>query len=80
MKKWKMLLIIMMLIAALACLCGCDAYYHKDDSDWVFGTNGSEINIPEYKVEMIKFYLKTIEKKLDKNKYLYQNEVLQEVA
>lgn len=40
----------------------------------------SEINIPEYKVEMIKFYLKTIEKKLDKNKYLYQNEVLQEVA
>ena len=40
----------------------------------------SEINIPEYKVEMIKFYLKTIEKKLDKNKYLYQNDVLQEVA
>ena len=40
----------------------------------------SEINIPEYKVEMIRAFLRTIEKKLDKNKYLYNDEILQEVA
>lgn len=40
----------------------------------------SEINIPEYKVEMIKPYLKTIENKIDKEKYLQETEVLVEAA
>lgn len=40
----------------------------------------SEINIPEYKVEMIKPYLKTIEQEIDKKEYLQANEVLVKVA
>ena len=36
----------------------------------------SEINIPEYKVEHIKPYLKLITEKIDKEKYLQTNEVL----
>ena len=40
----------------------------------------SEINIPEYKIEMIKPYLKTIEYKIDKEKYLQANQTLQKVA
>ena len=40
----------------------------------------SEINIPEYKVEQIKPYLKLITDKIDKEKYLQTDEVLREVA
>lgn len=40
----------------------------------------SEINIPEFKVEYIKPYLKLITDKIDKEKYLQTNEVLREVA
>lgn len=40
----------------------------------------SEINIPEYKVEHIKPYLKLITEKIDKEKYLQTNEVLIKVA
>ncbi len=36
----------------------------------------SEINIPEYKVEMIKSYLKIITTKIDKTKYLQNNQVM----
>lgn len=56
MKKWKLFLIIAMLIAALACLCGCDAYYHADDSDWVFGTNGSVYYAPQDSNWLIKIW------------------------
>ena len=40
----------------------------------------SEINIPEYKVEMIKSYLKLITYKIDKQKYLQDNQIMKEVA
>lgn len=40
----------------------------------------SEINIPEYKVEIIKPYLKTITLKIDKEKYLQSDQVLEEAA
>lgn len=40
----------------------------------------SQINIPEYKIEMIKPYLKLITDKIDKVKYLQTSEVLKEVA
>lgn len=40
----------------------------------------SEINIPEYRVEMIKSILRTIEQKIDKAKYLQTNETLTKVA
>ena len=40
----------------------------------------SEINIPEFKVEQIKPYLKLITDKIDKEKYLQTDEVLREVA
>ena len=40
----------------------------------------SEINIPEYKVEMIKSYLKIITTKIDKTKYLQYNQVMEEAA
>ena len=40
----------------------------------------SEINIPEYKVEMIKPYLKIITTKIDKTKYLQNNQVMEEAA
>ena len=40
----------------------------------------SEIDIPEFKVEQIKPYLKLITDKIDKEKYLQTNEVLREVA
>lgn len=40
----------------------------------------SEINIPEYRVEMIKSILRTIEQKIDKEKYLQANEILTKVA
>ena len=40
----------------------------------------SEINIPEYKVEMIKPFLKTIEKKIDRESYLQSNEIVQRAA
>lgn len=40
----------------------------------------SEINIPEYKIEHIKPYLKLITDKIDKEKYLQTNEVLKEAA
>lgn len=39
----------------------------------------SEINIPEYRIEMIKPYLKTITQKIDKEIYL-QTEKIQEKA
>lgn len=35
----------------------------------------SEINIPEFKVENIKPYLKLITEKIDTDKYIYENEV-----
>ena len=41
MKKWKVLLIIAMMITALMCFSGCTAYYHPDNSEWAFGTDGS---------------------------------------
>lgn len=40
----------------------------------------SEINIPEFKVEQIKPYLKLITDKIDKEKYLQTDEVLRAVA
>lgn len=40
----------------------------------------SEINIPEFKVEYIKPYLKLITDKIDKEKYLQTSEVLREAA
>lgn len=40
----------------------------------------SEINIPETKVEQIKPYLKLIKDKINKNKYIYKNQILKEVA
>lgn len=40
----------------------------------------SEINISDYKVEMIKPYLKTIKRKIDKNQYLHSNKILERVA
>lgn len=40
----------------------------------------SEINIPEFKVEQIKPYLKLITDKIDKEKYLQTDGVLREVA
>lgn len=40
----------------------------------------SKINIPEYKVEMIKSYLKIITTKIDKTKYLQNNQVMEEAA
>lgn len=40
----------------------------------------SEINIPEYKVEMIKPYLKTITQAIDKEAYLQTDQVLEKVA
>lgn len=40
----------------------------------------SEINIPEYKVEMIKPYLKTITQKIIKDEYLNNNQVMKEAA
>jgi len=40
----------------------------------------SEINIPEYKIENIKPYLKTIEHKIDKKTYLQTHQILQKVA
>ena len=35
----------------------------------------SEINIPEFKIENIKPYLKLITEKIDTDKYIYENEV-----
>lgn len=40
----------------------------------------SEINIPEYKIEHIKPYLKLITDKIDKAKYLQNSQVLKEAA
>lgn len=40
----------------------------------------SEINIPEFKVENIKPYLKLITEKIDKEKYLQINEVSRKAA
>ena len=40
----------------------------------------SEINIPEEKIVSIKPYLKTIKQRIDKQKYLKTDEVLQEAA
>lgn len=40
----------------------------------------SEINIPEYKVEMIKPYLKTITQTIDKEMYLQTDQVQEKVA
>ncbi len=40
----------------------------------------SEINIPEYKVEMIKPYLKLITDKIDKQKYLENSQIMKEAA
>ena len=40
----------------------------------------SEINIPEYKVEMIKPYLKWITNKIDKKKYLEDSQIMKEAA
>lgn len=40
----------------------------------------SEVNIPEYKVEMIKPYLKTITQAIDKEAYLQTDQVLEKVA
>ena len=40
----------------------------------------SEINIPEYKVEMIKPYLKLITDKIDKQKYINDNQIMKEAA
>lgn len=40
----------------------------------------SEINIPEEKIEQIKPYLKTITLKIDREKYLQSNQVLEEAA
>lgn len=40
----------------------------------------SEINIPEYKIEMIKPYLKTITQTIDKEVYLQTNQIQEKVA
>lgn len=40
----------------------------------------AEIDIPEYKIEMIKPYLKTITKKIDKNIYLQTDKIQEKVA
>lgn len=40
----------------------------------------SEINIPEYKVEFIKASLKLIIVKIDKKRYLQENQIQQEAA
>jgi len=40
----------------------------------------SEINIPEYKIEMIKPYLKTITQTIDKDIYLQTDKVQEKVA
>lgn len=40
----------------------------------------SEINIPEEKIQSIKPYLKTITLKIDKEKYLQSEQVLEEAA
>ena len=40
----------------------------------------SEINIPEYKVAMIKPSLKLITDKIDKQKYLEDNQIMKEAA
>ena len=40
----------------------------------------SEINIPEHKIEKIKPFLKTIKSKINVEKYIQDNEVLEEVA
>lgn len=40
----------------------------------------SEINIPEYKVEMIKPYLKTITQTIDKELYLQTDQIQEKVA
>ena len=40
----------------------------------------SEIDVPEYKVEHIKTYLRLITDKINKEKYLENAEVLKEVA
>lgn len=40
----------------------------------------SEIEIPEYKVEMIKPYLKTITQTIDKEIYLQTNQIQEKVA
>ncbi|MCI8470473.1 MAG: hypothetical protein HFJ35_03125 [Clostridia bacterium] len=40
----------------------------------------AEIDIPDYKVEFIKSYLKLITDKIDKQKYLQTSEVLKEAA
>ncbi len=40
----------------------------------------SEINIPEYKLEMIKPYLKLITDKIDKQKYINDNQIMKEAA
>lgn len=47
MKKWKVFLIIALLIAALIGLTGCDAQYRPNDSNWSFGTDGSVYYTPE---------------------------------
>jgi len=40
----------------------------------------SEINIPEYKIGMIKPYLKTITTKIDKAEYIQNNQIIEEAA
>lgn len=40
----------------------------------------SEINVPEYKVEMIKPYLKTITKTIDKEIYLQTDQIQEKAA
>ena len=40
----------------------------------------SEINVPEYRVEMIKALLRTIDTRINKNDYLYRDEKIPEVA
>lgn len=40
----------------------------------------SEINIPEYKVEMIRAHLKLITDKIDKDQYINNSQLMKEVA
>lgn len=40
----------------------------------------SEVNITENRIKNIKPYLKTIKEKISKNKYIYKNQVIREVA
>ena len=47
MKKWKVWLIIGMMILALMSLVACDAVYRPDDSNFGFGTDGSIFYYPE---------------------------------